>query len=636
MENNALNPPVRRPRWRALVVALIALAPAALVVDLQGVALGQAGPPTIAFLNPSSFAATGTERDIMISDKQPRDPRPGGAIYRLSAWVANAPSDSGVEFEMLNSSGVVVDTIDGDIQVGPDTFEADWNIPELIPDGPYVIRATLFDISENRALAQVSVDVVYERTGERVELQYPDTRGLGIFPGGGTFGSYAPIRRALPVEGDPVARLRPHSNVDVVQSAAGAGAAGFGTGPSQVRAFYTISSPGTLPEWKVCGTEGGSGTIGGAGNGVRCLLESEAHQTQVTAIAAVANGSGSNPAFAAQNNQAGDATRVLQAYVQNPTNWRFTSGNGQTVETLGDEYHCALSQDVIEARLSDQLDREIVGYNVDVHAQGPNDRLRFDTGLLNDAAAKAPDRDNHAEEAAYDCFNDNDETWLAPQGEHQVFSGPDIKHIEDDVEGGDDGRWGFNLMVRPASSVSEESFTTFITFWIDEAPDGCMTNDDRYNDGELVLFGSVGWSHSPLDPRPVAPVPILPCTPPMGTPTTSPSPSPTMTSSPPPPSGERAVALQSDRTLIRRGQRVTLRAAIGAEEDQCEAVQELQLQAKRGRRAWRTVGIKTTDDDGRATFVRRPRRTTYYRALAPQEGICERAVSSRVRVRVPR
>lgn len=638
MEKQTEDRRTRRLARRSLLIVVLALLPGLAVIDLQGIALGQAGAPAIAFLNPSNFASSGTERDIFVSDKIPMDPRTGDASYRLSAWVANGPGDPGVEFEVLNASGVVVDTIDGDIQLGTDTFEADWNIPDLIPEGPYVIRATLFDISENAAIAQASIDVTYDRNAERVEIEYPNNRGLPLWPGGGSFGSYAPVRRALPAEGESAARIAPHSNVDLLQTSRTAGPEGWGTGPSRIRAFYTISPPGSVPEWKVCGTEGGSGSAGGASNGVRCLLESEADQTQVTAIAAVANGrSGSNFAtFQEANNEAGDATRVLQPYVQVPTNWRFTQGNGQTVETLGTEYNCFFAQDVIEGRLSDQLDREIVGYNVDVHAQGPNDRLTFDQGILNDASAKPPDRGNHPEEGAFDCFNDNDESWLAPQGEHQVFNGPDIKHIEDDVDSGDDGRWGFNLMVRPASTVSDESFTTFFTFWIDEAPDGCMTNDDRYNDGELVLFGSIGWSHAPLDPRPVEPLPILPCTPPTTAPTTSPSPSPTMTSSPPPPSGERDVALQANRTLIRQGQKVTLHAAIAAEEESCASLQEIQLQQKRRRTEWRTVSIKATDEDGRARFVRRPRRTTNYRALTPREGFCERAVSPREKVRVPR
>ena len=112
-----------------------------------------------------------------------------------------------------------------------------------------------------------------------------------------------------------------------------------GNGASRVRAFYTVSSPGSKPDWIACGTEtapGDSLLRSAANNGVRCTLQYASHQTQITAVALVANNS--QDEFDTRLNGAGDATRVLDAYAQLPGALTITEGETGQVDGKTDIY----------------------------------------------------------------------------------------------------------------------------------------------------------------------------------------------------------------------------------------------------------------------------------------------------------
>ena len=270
-------------------------------------------------------------------------------------------------------AGVSLETMDAITNGGLNTYEADWSIPTELPDGDYTLRATLFE--DNEAIDTADQDIVILRTAERAEITYPSVGGSGPGPTDGSFGTYAPLATVVPAEGAPQKGL-PVGNIESNNTGAAPG-----TGTSFVRAFYTVSAPGTSPDWLACGTEkaAGDATLSSAAhNGVRCTLKNPSHQTLVTAVAAVANTSQNSfdPTF----NQAGDARRVQNPYAQVPTTFQLQDGStGVTIPRNDDDtFNCHTAT----VHLDDQRGWEVLGANIDVHTAGPNDKLRYDTGIF--------------------------------------------------------------------------------------------------------------------------------------------------------------------------------------------------------------------------------------------------------------
>src|SRR5688572_28160767 len=116
-------------RLRAAFVCVLLVSTTLSNVPTPSSAQGVA--PTIAFLNPSSFAEGGA--GIIVTDRRPARPEEGDDTYRLSAWVSSVPANAAVEFELLRS-GISLMTMDQTDTVGSDTFEADWAIPDTLPD----------------------------------------------------------------------------------------------------------------------------------------------------------------------------------------------------------------------------------------------------------------------------------------------------------------------------------------------------------------------------------------------------------------------------------------------------------------------------------------------------------------------
>ena len=590
-------------RLVSVLAALIALTAGTLVpAEAQVVA-----EPSIAFLNPSGFA-TRTGVGIIVSDMAPSRPAEGDETYRLSAWVADAPLDAGVEFELLKN-GVSLETIDSALTPEFDTYEANWNIPATMPDGPYTLRATLF--SNNEAITSVDQPIVIARAAERVEITYPGLDPTRALPADGSFGTYTPLANVIPEEG-AAARGLPIGSIDGNHTGKVPG-----SGTSYVRAFYTVSEPGTTPEWIACGTQAapGQSTLSSAANdGVRCTLKEPAHQLAVTAVAAVANSS--QGTYDPGMNGAGDASRVTEAYAQTPTGFNLTEGSTQVVMEAAEDgsYACHTVGVVLE----DERGRELLGANIDVKASGPTDKLRFDTGLLSESGLQPPDRHHQAFEPGYDCFGGNGDTQLADQADHQILGGPDHKHIEAD-DGGtdDDGYWGFSFWT-PAESVGE-NYTTRFTVWVDEADDGCLTNEDRFSEGELSASGVVGWGAAPTPAQPFTPTPLTPCIPPQEGPVL------------------RTVSMYADRTMVQEGDEVTVTGTVSSTYIECVSEQMVKIKWRRPGQRFRKIAEAITDTNGQFSAEVTPQRgRNQYRAIVPLTETCMKARSDVVKVRVPR
>ena len=631
----------------ALLVAIASAVPFGVPASAQSVV-------TINFLNPSSFAAVPAPDSpnpqipkgpdtIIVSDMPTGVPEDGPEAYRLSAWVSGAQQNPAVEFELLSRGGVSLLVIDDVVRVGADTFEADWDIPDTLPDGAYTIRAT---VAEGiLGVASVDQDIVIDRVAEGVDITYPDTRS-----GNGQFGIYLPIGGADNSSSD--AQAAPENPLAVIENRTTGSNSAPGSGPGSVRAFYTTTLPGGVPEWRACGTEvaAGSFPFNDADNGVRCYLDDPSHQQLITAVAMVANTTKIGEDYERTRNQSGDATRVVDPYAQVPTTFNVVSGQNATLAS-GDACH----EVVVE--LTDQFGREILGANTDVQAWGPTDRLKFGTGPV-DPDAFPPDRGGHAREGGFDCFSENEDAPAGEQGEHQVIGAADIKHVEVDSDGAgtagadgtdDDGQWSFLLWL-PADQTTEERHTTYWEVWVDERNDGSGSNTDTLDPLELCRSGLIGWDLAagvgpvpggtpscadvPPPPECDEPTPdVEACPPPSPSPTPSGSPSPEPTNTDPPDNSR--ITMEVQKTRVERGEQVLFSGQIDGPPE-CSVAREVLLQSKRRNGKFRTKTVTTTDSDGDWNAQRRLRRTRTWRAVARTTTACPKLRSDVVKVRVSR
>ena len=591
-----------RKQYRRTITILVGVL--SVIVPLGVVAtpsLGQTARPSIAFLNPSSFAAAG-ERGIIVSDAKP-DAGPGccGAAmgrYRLSAWVANAPVDARVYFAVAQR------TVDVEITStrpsSENTWEAQWSIPSEILDGPATLYAYL--IVGDQPIAVDEQDVTIMRVQENAQLTYPAA--------GGSFGTYRPLATALP-EGEAIDRKLPMGIVDALYTAT----------PEMVyvRTFYTTSAPGATPVWKVCGTEAISSSNTSPHNGVRCTLADAADQSKITALAAVANDS--QDEYEVRFNQSGDAVPIAEPYIQEPSDLSFSTNGAQRVnrEENSEHFFCSTNELVT---LSDQNGRQVAGANVDVHATGPSDSLKFHAPLVLSRAADAPDRGSHAIEPAFDCTSAGG---LPPpnaqpdeQAEHQRFGAPDRKHVESLPAGTNDvGQFQFRM-------YSTGEGVTEYTVWVDELDDGCKANDDAFTSGELSVTGSIGWAQDPTFAVPQPLEALVPCVP------AAPDPDPN--EDPEVIDGSRAVTLRLAKGAV-LGRPGTFKGRIDAVEAVCERNKRVVLKMRKPGGSFHKIEAARTARDGRYAITHTVRAPRDYRVVAPASTSCERARSEVLRLR---
>ena len=417
-----------RARNTFLAVALSAAIVGALFPALPAVAA-----PAIQLVNPSGYSPT-----LRISDKEDDE-----NTYHLVAWVAEVPANPFVEFELATPATGLA-TVTG-VQVATDTWAADFNIPDTVPDGQYLLRAILYSGQDDQATDTQTITVQSNpnvKPAETVEMTYPaNGGGLGFFtPTGG--------RGAAVLEG-------------IVSSAA-----------ARVRALYSITDPGKEPVWEPCGSG-----VPDDNNEVRarCTLVDDGPATRVRAVALVANNTPPPGEAFAAGDETGDAHRVIP-YSQTPTGLQFDPETEKV-----DPGSCAL----VKISVFDQSAQEIVGANVDVHATGPDDQLRFGSSRGSTSAFQAPDKVHTGSEPTVKCAPTDEDN---SQGEHNVPASPDQKHIESRSGTGVDGSFTFALR-------SESKGGTLIQAWAD------VDGDDAQAPGEASGGAQLGWGTAPPEPQ---------------------------------------------------------------------------------------------------------------------------------------
>ena len=422
------------------------------------------GRPQIEFLNPSKY-----ETPEIVSDKPDND-----EAYHLVAWVANRPADAIVVFKAQPTDGGNEVTICEPATRVPstnDTYECFWDLDAAgTPSDDYNVHAILYSNTATpsgspsgspsptgtgpREVDRDTETVTADDQAETVEIEYPVN--------GGAVGVYDPVGP------------QPAAFVMDVQTSEDA---------DNARAFYSESPVGTEPSWKTCRQQttvffsDGTQRIG-------CeLQDGDDETTLITAVAAVATTDDPDrapgpppiddpciPVPTATNcpgdptgiEGSGDAHRVTR-YVQRPNSVELPAPSRNTPNQNGN-----FSCQELTATVRDQSGRPIWRVNMDVHAQGPGDEVRFGSIANRTNRFKAPDQGNHTTENTDTCAADPAQTNSPSQGRHPTTPGNDSKHIES-VEGSDtSGR--FTFAVR---SPGPEGTST-VTAWADQDD-----NDER-------------------------------------------------------------------------------------------------------------------------------------------------------------
>ena len=399
--------------------------------------------PTIELLNPSGYTAT-----PQLSGKADVN-----GAYHLVAWVSDVPANPLVEFEII---GVQTPTSTATVtatQASSDTFEGDFAIPSAFSDGQYILRAIIYENftgpgtgTERDTAEQVvtinNSDVIPPPQAETLEITYPEN--------GGEFGFYTPPGKAT---------------AGVIAGTASANA-------RQVRVLYTTTSAGSAPAWKDCG----SGPVATDRSfRARCTLETGTSLSSVRAVAAVANETAPPVPPNAAADEAGDAHRVVP-FAQEPTTVSF--------EPSAIQQEPARCQALV-VQVADQDGQPIAVANVDVHAVGPTDQLRFATQAGTNSGFQSPDKGHGGTETTARCAATDSE---GTQAEHSVPGGNDLKHIESTTGTNNAGEFTFVLR-------SDDMGGTQVNAWADDV------DDDSRGLGEASGNGRIGWGQAPPPPQ---------------------------------------------------------------------------------------------------------------------------------------
>ncbi|MDQ3915072.1 MAG: hypothetical protein M3323_07040 [Actinomycetota bacterium] len=416
------------------------------IIMLVGVLVGALLPatpaiaaPTIEFLNPSGYTTA-----VRISDVQDGD----GSLH-LVAWAREIPSNALVEFE-LKPPGQNAATFTAD-RVGTDTWEKLIPIPDTYADAPgYTLTARLYqgvpgdadEVDNDEMLVEVDQSEVPPPQAQTVELSYPEN--------GGRAGFFTPKGK--------------RSNIVLDYQAS--------AGTNQVRAFYTLSDPGAAPVWE---ESCGSGDPDDQGFGkVRCTLKEGHNPLDVGAVAIVSNKTAPPAPPSPQLDDTGDAHRIFP-YMQNPSSVEISPG-AQTVPLA----QCW----VMAALVEDQFGRSVAAANVDIHAEGPEDELYFESKTNETDPFQAPDTAHVSKENAKRC---SDNANSGQQGDHNSPGRDDQKHVESVDGTSDGGRFRFALR-------SDFAGGTFVQAWAD------VNDDDAAGLTEASGGTQLGWGSPPPPP----------------------------------------------------------------------------------------------------------------------------------------
>jgi hypothetical protein len=386
---------------------------------------------------------------------------------------------------------------------------------------------------------------------------------------------------------------------------------------TNIQAKYAISAPGTEPAWKSCGTaELYDATAGAtaAGDTVRCTLATGDQPEAVTAVAAIANDSpqtGYNASF----DDSSDAHRVA-SYAQVPSGLTLGFEDAAGAPTNGNSVEPDACSPFLAARVIDQDGAPISGANVDVHAQGPTDSLKF--VQVTNSTFQPPDKGGHGPtEPASNCAGDDTGT----QGEHNVAD-VDTKHIESAAAGTNDlGRFVFRMFHRAQGAAGED---TQITAWADRDFNDVFCQEEPNANAAIGWGAGTSASATGLPPA-EGTCPFGETASPTSTSSPSPTGSPTETSSPTPTPTESPTPEPTTRVatnLSLKYDKPAFKGAASSSQKRCETRRVIQLKKKKPGKDV-TVGTARTNNKGKYNIKKRKAKGTYY-TVAPAKRFTKR------------
>ena len=469
---------VQDPRAMARFALVFMAAVLVMLLGLMSFGSGPGGQVLFAQEEPSPTEPPSTEPAIQLINPsetpdvtaRPDDTAPAvsdrndGAdeTYHIVAVSRNAPANAIVEAYVTPITALGVELPEQTIGLmtrladSPDTWELHWDIPADVPDGNARMTVRMYDGGTSGQIAEDAVDVRIRKTDVTVELTWPTN--------GGPLGFYKPRGGAW------------RTLIDATRS----------SGNSLTYFFYTVSPPGTQPEWKQCASQSGSGQTR-----VECTLLDKDTPSQVSAVYAIA--SEATGLAATRILESGDAHRV-KSFVQDPHQMKVQILPSDTSDTDGGFRQRSNTKCIaFITRVTDQHDRPVQGANVDVHATGPTDQLRFGEEISDSTIGettttdhKPPDKGNHSIEPGANCDRGPQEDpqdlpeaqpTKGQQGDHNIVAQSDIKHREAAPAGTgrSQGTSSFGAGTAGFGELLFELFSpanglTNVTAWVDDEP----------------------------------------------------------------------------------------------------------------------------------------------------------------------
>lgn len=410
--------------------------------------------PHVAFLNPATSydPGLGSAADPpKVSDLE----RP----YHLLATTSNVSDDAIVEASIKYSgeNEIVLGLLD---RIGEDAWSMLWDIPDSFDAGAATLVVRLYSETpgglQEVASDEVEVDMRHQATmlepddpapDETLEILWPTEDGrLGFFKP--EVGSW---RTAVEFRATP--------------------------GTTSATVFFSSTPPGLVPEYTQCGT---TAVAPGPVN-VMCTLPAVVTPSQVTAVAVVSVGApGPEKSLASQ--EAADARRV-DPYLQDP----------HTMKILVQPHTRRLAGGcvTVPVRVTDHLDRPVIGAGLDVHAVGPDDGVLFGTLLA--STSRAP-TNGHEIASGTNCNGG----LAGQQGGHKVVGASDVWHRESTVGTGLGGPVNVGLNEWRFALYSATAGFTDLEIWVDDEQiededDARATDSDTIDPDEPVVEAVVQW-----------------------------------------------------------------------------------------------------------------------------------------------
>lgn len=407
--------------------------------------------------------------------------------FRFTATVSHPPEGSELEAFIVPSTGPPI-SLGKMTRVAPDsdTWELFWSVPDAEARGTRTLSVVLTADEVRVADDQMTVDLAHKST--------PASGSTCGVPGAPGCTPAAPEAETAsltwPLQDGALGFYRAADGLwrTVIDASVSAGATGT------MRFYYSVSPIGLQPSFTECGTA--ATVVKGehrVASGI-CTLGDGLLPSLVTAVAAV-------PSVSAL--ESGDAVRV-HPYIQD-TDSMSIALDAMDPATITRGYPSGTKRRLssgclrYSVKVSDALERPVVGANVDVSISGPNDAVAFGSAADASTFGAPPNLTNVAASTCSGLGNSTSKQALTV-----VPDGPDVVQIESTLGTGLSGPAGVGTGEWRFLVFGAESGRTNIKAWIDDVrvlreTDLRRGDDDSFGSGEKVATNESQWFTSDIN-----------------------------------------------------------------------------------------------------------------------------------------